>query len=63
MKGRIPWNKSKIYPILQFSLTGEFIREWSSKFEAEKELHLSHLEKVLRGERQSAGGYKWQIKP
>ena len=63
MKGRTPWNKSKPHPILQFSLTGEFIKEWSSKDEVKKQLHLSHLEDALRGKQKSAGGFIWQIKP
>ena len=62
MKGKLPWNKSKSIPVLQLTLNDELIKEWPSKFEVEHQLHLTHLERVLRGERQTAGGFKWKYK-
>lgn len=61
-KGKQAWNKSRCDPVLQLSKDGKVIREWSSKFEAKSSLKLFHLEKVLRGERQTAGGFKWKYK-
>lgn len=48
--------------ILQFTKSGEFIREWPSLNEAELELGIAHtnISKCCNGKRKSAGGYIWQ---
>lgn len=46
--------------VLQFSLTGEFIREWSSTKEAGRNGYTSCLVAACcRGERKSHKGFKW----
>ena len=50
--------------ILQFSLDGEFIKEFSSIKEASGEIGISKLAIVhcLKGKTKKAGGYKWKYK-
>lgn len=53
-------NKLKI-PILQYSLDGEFIREWPSATDAGKELK-GHICDCLKGRRKTAANYIWKYK-
>lgn len=48
--------------VLQFTKSGEFIREWPSTREAERELGIaqSSICKCCNSERKSAGGYVWK---
>ena len=48
--------------ILQFTKSGEFIREWTSMSEAERELGIacSSICSCCKGIRKSAGGYIWK---
>ena len=48
--------------ILQFSKSGEFIREWPSMREAERELGIaqSSICRCCNGKRKYAGGYIWE---
>ena len=48
--------------ILQFTKSGEFIREWPSMREAERELGIarSSISCCCNGIRKSAGGYVWK---
>lgn len=48
--------------ILQFTKSREFIREWPSMSEAERELGISHnhICACCQGKRKSAGGYIWE---
>ena len=48
--------------ILQYTKSGEFIKEWSSMREVERELGIpqSSICKCCKGERKSAGGYAWK---
>ena len=48
--------------VLQFTKSGEFIKEWVSAIEAARELGIarSNICKCCNGERQSAGGYVWR---
>ena len=46
-------------PILQFSLDGEFIREWECASDVGREVQ-SHICKCLKGIRETAGGYHWR---
>lgn len=63
---KINTSKDRIKPILQYSLDGEFIREWKSLSEASKELQLSIscLSYVLNGKRnrKQTGGFVWRYK-
>ena len=49
-------------PILQFSKSGEFIKEWPSAHEAERKLGIpqSHICHCLKGRYKSAGGFVWR---
>jgi group I intron endonuclease len=48
--------------VLQFSKTGEFIKEWSCMSEAMYALNNYHIPKVCRGERKTAAGFVWKLK-
>ena len=54
-----PWKYKKI---LQYTKSGEFVREWASAMEAQRELGIpqSNICKCCKGERKSAGGYIWK---
>ena len=47
-------------PILQFSKSGEFIKEWPSLREAYRQLGIQNICSCLKGRRESAGGYVWR---
>ena len=47
--------------ILQFSLDGMFIREWSTIAEATKCLKVSNITRAIQ-QNKTAGGFKWQYK-
>ena len=51
-------------PVLQFSLSGEFIKEYPSVMEAYRQTgtYDSSISQCCNGKRQSAGGYIWQYK-
>lgn len=51
-------------PIIQLSNKGNFIREWDCRASVERELgiHSANIWKVLKGERHTAGGYRWMYK-
>lgn len=52
-------------PILQYTLGGEFIREWPSMREAAKALNISSprdLKRCCTGERKSRAGFIWKLK-
>lgn len=48
-------------PILQFTLDGEFVREWPSATDAGKELK-GHICDCLKGRRKTACNYIWKYK-
>ena len=50
--------------ILQYSKSGEFIREWQGALEVERVLGIdnSHINACCRGKRKSAGGFVWKYK-
>ena len=48
-------------PILQFSLDGEFVKEWPSATDVGREVR-SNIKECLRGRQKSAYGYKWVYK-
>ena len=47
--------------IFQFTLNGEFLREWECISHAAKELAINNanISMCAQGKRNSAGGYKW----
>ena len=49
-------------PILQFTKSGEFMKEWPSAREAERQLGIfqSNICKCIKGRYKSAGGYIWR---
>ena len=51
-------------PILQFTKSGEFIKEWPSLREAGRQLGISHKNicHCLKGRHKSAGGFIWRYK-
>ena len=53
-------NSNKI-PILQYTLDGEFIREWSSAIDVRNEVN-GNICNCLKGKLKSAYGYKWKYK-
>ena len=62
--GAINGKKSAIkhsIPILQFTKSGEFIKEWPSLSEAERKLGISHSNicHCLKGRYKLAGGFVW----
>ena len=50
--------------ILQFSKDGEFIAEYTSTMEAERQIgcHHAHISKCCKGKIKSCGGYIWRYK-
>ena len=50
--------------VLQYSIDGEFIKEWKSARECERELGIFHtaISNVCNGNRKTAGGYVWKYK-
>lgn len=48
--------------ICQFDLNGNFIREWSSIAEAQRELNIGNISYACSGRYKKAGGYIWKYK-
>lgn len=48
--------------ILQYTKSGEFVREWQSAMEAQRQLSISqsHICQCCKGVYKSAGGYVWR---
>lgn len=55
---------AKSKPICQYTLSGDFIKEWESAKMVQKEKGYWHgpISAVCRGERETAYGYKWSFK-
>lgn len=51
-------------PILQYTLDGEFIKEWESIKQASEELNITHsnIGRCCRGEQKKCGGFIWKYK-
>jgi len=62
--GKLAHNGKPNIPTSQFDKNNNFIREWKSISEAAKELKIdiSHISKVIRGERNFCGGFIWKNK-
>ena len=55
--------KTRSKPVLQFTLDGEFIREWPSTMECKRNgFNQGYVAACCRGERKSAYGYIWKYK-
>ena len=56
--------KDKRKPVLQYDLQGKFIKEWESAVDVERKLGIpnQNINKVLFNLRQTAGGFKWEIR-
>lgn len=54
-------SNSKKIPILQYTLDGEFLREWSSATDVGKKVQ-HHICDCLKGKQKTAYGYKWFYK-
>jgi len=61
---RVNSGKDKFKPILQFTLDGDFIKEWGSatKIEVQLKIYHSNISKCCRGKQKTCGGYKWKYK-
>ena len=57
-------SETKRIPILQYTLSGEFVREWDSGKQASEELNINkgNITAVCKGKRKSSGGYIWRYK-
>ena len=53
--------KKQSKKILQYTLDGEFVREWESIAECKRN-GFKHCDKVCRGERKTCGGFIWRYK-
>lgn len=51
-------------PVLQYSIAGEFIREWVSTSTAAREtgVNVGNISLCCRGKYKKAGGYRWEYK-
>lgn len=56
--------KKKSKPITQFDLNGNFIKEWVSAAEVERQLGYcsSHIRSSCKGKRKTSNGYIWKYK-
>lgn len=53
-------NQDKSRKVSQFELDGTFIKTWVSVSEASQKTGIGHIDACCRGDRNSAGEYKWQ---
>ena len=49
-------------PVLQYDANDNFIKEWPSVQDAQETLKIYHIGMVCKGQRKSAGGFKWRYK-
>ena len=54
--------KARSKPVLQYSLNGEFIKEWETLTSAEKELKISGISLCANGKILTAGESQWKFK-
>lgn len=56
--------RDRALPVCQYSKDGVFIRHFKSALHASEELNIqrNHIRACCRGERQTAGGYRWVLK-
>jgi hypothetical protein len=46
--------------VLQYTLTGDFIKQWPSMAEAQRTLGINNISLACTGKRNKAGGFKWK---
>lgn len=56
----VPYNCKT--PVLQYSLEGDFIKEWNSIVSANNYYNVTSIENVCLGKTLTAGGYQWKYK-
>jgi len=63
-KGKFGVDSFRAIPVIQYSLDMEYIKEFSSAKEAQKETgaRRSNISRVCKGKRPTAGGFKWKYK-
>lgn len=62
LKGRkITWDRKRNQAIEQYNLQGEFIQEWSSIAEAERQIG-GDIQACCKGKQKTAGGFIWKVK-
>lgn len=63
-RNRVTFFRSKAIPILQYDLKGNFIREWHSALQIERELGYirKSVLRACRGAYDTAHGFKWKFK-
>lgn len=56
--------KKMSVPVLQYNLNGEFIKEWDSAANVEREMNISraNISKCCKGQKKSSHGYIWKYK-
>jgi hypothetical protein len=62
---KISNSRKRIKPILQYSLKGDFIKEWGALWDAEKFLKVdnhSNISACCQGKQHSAFGFIWRLK-
>lgn len=64
IKNRLAIKNKYGKPIYQFDLSGNFLKEYPSITEAEQQTGISksNIRRVLKNERNSAGGFVWKLK-
>lgn len=64
LTGKLGKDANRSIPIIQYSKSNEFIREWSCAKEAERELGIKHTAicNNLKGWSKSSGGFIWKYK-
>lgn len=77
LKGKIPWNKGRSLtnehiqrikdsrnkkPVIQFTKDGKILGEYDSCEDAYNSTGIYHIGRAAKGERQTAGGFKWKYK-
>lgn len=56
--------KSRRKPVIQFTINGDYVREWESMYDAAEELKCNpkYIKKTCRGEQKSYFGFVWKYK-
>lgn len=63
-KGKNGKDCNRSRPVLQYTKSGEFIREWSCAMDVKRELGIgnTHISQCCRGKLKSTGGFVWKYK-
>ena len=46
--------------VLQYTLAGDFVKQWPSMAEAQRTLGINNISLACAGKRKKAGGFKWE---